>query len=161
MGGADEQLVVVFEEERPLGRVESGLGRLGLDGKVAADLRGCDLTARELAAGGHRGGGRGVLESLRPDQGPRRTRPSTSSNFSVLTLSICVRVRAKRKRLWESVRKGKRFSDSADPWEHDAINCIVAVRRISIVDCGRKRSQHLKTRRPRPCSSPPTVKMVS
>ena len=52
--GANKQLVVVFEEERPLGRVECRLGALGLDGVVTADLSRRDLTARELAAGGHR-----------------------------------------------------------------------------------------------------------
>ena len=54
VSGADQQLVVVFEEEWPLRGVEGRLGRLGLDGEVAADLGGRDLAARELAAGGHR-----------------------------------------------------------------------------------------------------------
>lgn len=48
--GANKQLVVVFEEKRPLGRIEFWLGALGLDGIVAVDLRRHDLATREVAA---------------------------------------------------------------------------------------------------------------
>ena len=57
MGRTDEQLVVVFEQEGPLRSVQSGLRRLRFDRKVTADLCGRNLSARELAGGGHDGDG--------------------------------------------------------------------------------------------------------
>lgn len=51
--GANKQLVVVFEEKRPLRSVELRSRALRLDGIVAVDLSRRDLSARELAAGRH------------------------------------------------------------------------------------------------------------
>ena len=60
MGGADKKLVVVFEEERPVGCIELGLRTFRFDGIVSVDLSRRDLSARELAARRH--GRRGFLE---------------------------------------------------------------------------------------------------
>ena len=54
VSGADKKLVVVFEEKRPVRGVKHRLGAFRFDGIVTIDLGGCDLSAREFAAGRHR-----------------------------------------------------------------------------------------------------------